>query len=248
MDQTITFDGWRGLNLGAGPHDLDDSESPDTTNTFYHDGKLGLLGPRKGKLFLRPTGQQTILGTIPWTDLTGTARYLVADQAGTISDTPVVDDPATIQNWVVSAAGSTTTAVPATVTLTYPANTVSGTFAFTGAVTYNAANAIFGKWVGALMTIDMTGNRPWSNRINSYFGLIVNGAPFYVVRNTNIYTESSASRRYRLETSQSYARLASYIPTTGTISGIALKADLDDGVWDPDMTAGEVVVSCTSFG
>ena len=235
---------WGGINRRMNPADLSPGESPDTTNTHFFDGQLGLLGPRKGRSFsIRPAYNLALSNVMPYRPTgSDSPRYIVATESGALLDWDGTDRG---QAWTVSAAGSQTTTAAATLTLTAPATSIAGTFAFTGAATYDATASLVAKMVDATLTWDITAECPWNVRLWFRYGVVVNGETYYL--STPFYTTTeSGTGTYRATGSQ-VNKLAVLIPSTGSVTAVALAIGTQ-AAWPTVLTSGVATLTVSGFG
>ena len=237
------MDRWQGLNKRIDDAAIKDGESPDSSNASYADNTLGLLGPRKGRRFIaQPAWGRNITGLIPYVQPNGTRRVVVGTADGSLVDW---DGESAVTTQLYVTGGSTKAITGCSLTLTAPATSTSGTFAFDDASTITPGKALLfaleGWSEGFSFQIERAFNLNWTYDI----GLIVDGAAQYFESRQAVWADGGTDD-YDINVTQSESSHVIALPTTGNITGVALRITLN-GSWPGSMTSATINMQCTGL-
>lgn len=221
-----------GLNTRAGSVDLGPGESPALTNAFFHEGRLGIIGPRPGrKVVTAQAYRDDVMGRAKYLRPSGTYRQVVS-----LNNGDTVEGDQTAQNGpTLYITGNTATGLAQNtgITLTYPDTLATQLTTFSGATTYDPDASYFISWG---VTIGMTGAGDWtsSNQLAIRFGVNMNGVG--KVLQTFLWT-ADFSQSWSL----SGGVPASAHAATDTITGGYFELEWTSGAWPTGAGAGDDV-------
>lgn len=146
-----------GLNTRRASSDITDGESPDTANAFFSYGRIGQIGPRKGKTAGSPYGD-VLSGRMRLLLPSGIVRSIVATNNGDVLEGEQ-SQVGGITNYLTGDAASGIAQSPASLVLTNPDTSGYTTSTFGGSETYDADDSIMISWG---LAIAMVGVGAWS--------------------------------------------------------------------------------------
>lgn len=226
---------WKGLNLVDSDTQMDAGESPDSSNSAHYDGKLGLLGPRKGVSAFNSTAYgSTLKSAFPFR--IGKLRYIIY----TATDGSATQVSAPLANWALPSydygmtgrhEAKTLGDLNGTVTLLNTPLEVTADFE-DGTIVLTGSDGVPASALKAPnVTISTTGTGTATNNVTLkiYIAPIISGSPDYASDPSwtiVVGAGSPASRSYTIEWGQDQ-----WLPGNGysgavSSSGLAMKLEL----------------------
>lgn len=224
-----TFDG---INRRVSRADLAEGESPDLCNCGFVDGRIGSLGPRKGRYCVTPQAyNDVVLGINRYALPSGTARRIIGTNGG-----DAIDAPANASGPTTYLTGNTATGkavTPSSLTITNPATSGTALSTFDDSSTFDPQNSLFASWGYAIAT---TGSGAWSGTkpLLIKLGLNIGGTALYLHETTLTLDFSAAF-------TLSGSTPAAMHNALGTITGMAASLSWPSG-WPTGAGAGNTVV------
>ena len=225
-----------GLNTRAGSVDLGPGESPALTNAFFHEGRLGIIGPRPGRKVVNAAAySEDVMGRAKYLRPGGTYRQIVALNNGDA----IEGDQSGQSAPTLYLTGSTATALAQNtgITLTYPSTLATQLTTFSNASTYDPDASLLISWE---VTLGLTGAGDWtsSNQLAIRFGVNMNGVG--KVLQTFLYTANfSQSFSLGIGDIGPIAIPTSMHAATDTITGGYFEIEWTAGAWPTGVGAGD---------
>lgn len=170
--------GFGGINAGVSRVDLGETESPDASNCFFHDGRAGVLGQRKGKTFLNSTAfVQDVTGYVPFLLPSGTQRIQVATNNGEVIQTSA-NNPTGVTTYLTGNAAVGKAMTTSSLVLSHPDTTTALNTTFSDSSTYDPQLSIFVSW-GFGITLS-SGAWTTAKKLRLEFGVNENGTAHYL--------------------------------------------------------------------
>jgi len=209
---------WLGLNKRTQENDLNQEQSPDTSNTAHYNGVVGLLGPRKGKTFgNRPAYDQSIVMYRPYSHPTGDGHFCYTAD-GTILDWDGTDKGSL-------KAPARTGAIDVTLT-NYTTSTTQQCTAFTA---FNAEDYVYARLDTLRITYGGYQYTPRQFKGIVYLGFVVDGnIVYFASQDFNDSRQADADKYDRLSGDYSYSHMGILLPSRGSITKIAVKLEVPD--------------------
>lgn len=146
-----------GLNNRRASPDLTDGESPNTANAFFVDGRIGQIGPRKGRTAGAPFGD-VLSGRLRLLLPSGVVRSIVATNNGDVLEGEQTQVGG-ITNYLTGNAATGKTQDTTSLTLTNPDTSGYLLTSFSDASSYDADDSIMISWG---LSISFGGAGAWS--------------------------------------------------------------------------------------
>lgn len=132
-----------GVNVGVSRVELSPGESPDAVNCFFHGGKLGALGARKGKTFVNATKYpEEVVGFVPFLQPNGTRVGLVGTSSGDLIQTST-NNTSGVTNYITGATATGKAMTTSSLVLSHPDLTASLLTTFADSSSYDPYDSMF---------------------------------------------------------------------------------------------------------
>jgi hypothetical protein len=173
------MNGFGGINKGTSRVEISETESPDAVNCFFHDGRIGVLGARKGKTFVNATKYpEDVVGFMPFLLPSGTQKNLVGTLGGDVIQTSTNNGDG-VTNYVTGVTATGKAMSTSTLTLSHPATSAALLTTFADASSYDPNDSLFVSW-GWGIAMTSTGTWTSATKVRIEMGINESGVAKYL--------------------------------------------------------------------